>query len=124
MGVSSIAHSKKQLEMYCRFDASTWWAECCRPVSAPLQTVAAMRPARNRRLLSFASDSGGCNPSHPTGERRRRFRSKLKRKLARMSVSVAVNLQVGCCPAAGLPGSASEQGKLVSLWVRPASRPA
>lgn len=39
-------------------------------------------------------------------------------------MSVSVNLQVGCCPAAGLPGSAPEQGRLVSLWVRPASRPA
>ncbi|KAG7241879.1 hypothetical protein INR49_024849 [Caranx melampygus] len=28
--------------------------------------AAVMKPARNRRLLSSVSDSGGCSPSHPT----------------------------------------------------------
>lgn len=51
------------------------------------------------------------------------FQTK-KRSLAKMNVSPAANLQEGCCPAAGLPGSAPGQGTWASLWARHASRPA
>lgn len=46
---------------------STGWVECYRPVSAPPQMEAVMRPARNRHLPSSASGSGGRSPSHPEG---------------------------------------------------------
>lgn len=35
-----------------------------------------------------------------------------------------MNLQVGCCPAAGLPGSEPAQERWASLWAHHASRPA
>ena len=101
----------------------TWRAECYRPVSAPLQTGAEMKPARSRRLLSSASGSEGRSPSRPEGIQVNMTLTDSTLP-AKRNLSLSVDLPAGCCPAAGLPGSAPGQETLASLWAHLASRPA